>query len=269
MCTDYPWATVTYKADELRSLGAAERVTDRQDRLVGFSSQALAQSSVLCIGAGGLGGEICSGLTTKGIGRLHIVDSDQVEPSNLNRQRFRIQDLYRPKALRLAHHCARDSALGSVVTGHFTAFCPQTAPLLAASSDVAVVGVDSDWCRAVASQFFRQKRIPVIFTAVDEQASWGWIFVQEASGPCLTCLLPYMANAGDEPTPCTASQGTVDILRVMSGHVLYAIDTLLMPRPRDWNSRSVFLRGDVADCRERIPARRGCPTCQVLGGGRR
>lgn len=267
MSSSYPWVTATFKADKLHRRGKAERVTDRQDRIVGFSSQALAQSSILCIGAGGLGGEICSGLTTKGIGRLHIVDSDRIEPSNLNRQRFRIQDLRRPKALRLAHHCARNSALGSVVTGHYTAFCPQTAPLLSASVDVAVVGVDSDWCRAVASHFFRQKGIPVIFTAVDEQASWGWIFVQEATGPCLTCLLPYMATAADEITPCPASPGTLDILRVLGGHVLYAIDTLLMPRRREWNSRSVFLRGDVADCRERIPARPQCPICHVLGEG--
>lgn len=265
MSSRYPWRAETHRAERVTACKEAEAVTARQDRIPGFSSAALARATVLCVGAGGLGGEICSGLAKKGIGRLHIADGDEVETSNLARQHFTPRDLHRPKALRLAYHCAQESALGSIITGHVENFTPVTAPVLARGIDVAVVGVDSDWCRLVASGFFRQRRIPAVFVAVDATASWGWVFVQEPTGACLTCYLPYLARTGQDPTPCPPSPGTVDILKVVTGIVLYATDSLLMDRKRNWNSRSVFLRGDVADCAERIVQRSNCPTCLVLG----
>ena len=46
----------------------------------------LKNSSVLCIGAGGLGSSVLLYLAAAGIGRIGIVDNDQVEKSNLQRQ---------------------------------------------------------------------------------------------------------------------------------------------------------------------------------------
>jgi len=46
----------------------------------------LKQSSVVCIGAGGLGSSVLLYLAAAGIGRIGIVDNDQVEKSNLQRQ---------------------------------------------------------------------------------------------------------------------------------------------------------------------------------------
>ena len=54
---------------------------------IGETGQArLLASSVLVIGAGGLGSPALYYLAASGIGRLGIVDSDRVELSNLNRQ---------------------------------------------------------------------------------------------------------------------------------------------------------------------------------------
>ena len=46
----------------------------------------LKKSSVLCIGAGGLGSSVLLYLAAAGIGKIGIVDNDQVEKSNLQRQ---------------------------------------------------------------------------------------------------------------------------------------------------------------------------------------
>ena len=46
----------------------------------------LKHSSVLCIGAGGLGSSVLLYLAAAGIGRIGIVDNDEVEKSNLQRQ---------------------------------------------------------------------------------------------------------------------------------------------------------------------------------------
>lgn len=54
---------------------------------IGYEGQLnLKNSSVLCIGAGGLGSSVLIYLAATGIGKIGIVDNDQVEKSNLQRQ---------------------------------------------------------------------------------------------------------------------------------------------------------------------------------------
>ena len=54
---------------------------------IGFEGQLkLKNSSVICIGAGGLGSSVLLYLAAAGIGRIGIVDNDQVDKSNLQRQ---------------------------------------------------------------------------------------------------------------------------------------------------------------------------------------
>ena len=69
--------------------------TDEQERYqkhltlkeIGYEGQlSLKNSSVLCIGAGGLGSSVLLYLAATGIGKIGIVDNDRVEKSNLQRQ---------------------------------------------------------------------------------------------------------------------------------------------------------------------------------------
>ena len=54
---------------------------------IGYEGQiSLKNSSVLCIGAGGLGSSVLIYLAAAGIGKIGIVDNDHVEKSNLQRQ---------------------------------------------------------------------------------------------------------------------------------------------------------------------------------------
>ncbi|MEM0350564.1 MAG: ThiF family adenylyltransferase, partial [Archaeoglobaceae archaeon] len=59
----------------------------RQIELLGIKGQEkLLNSSVLVIGAGGLGSAVIQYLACAGVGRIGIVDGDTVEKSNLQRQ---------------------------------------------------------------------------------------------------------------------------------------------------------------------------------------
>ncbi len=69
--------------------------TDEQERYqkhlslkeIGYEGQiSLKNSSVLCIGAGGLGSPVLLYMAAAGIGKIGIVDNDHVEKSNLQRQ---------------------------------------------------------------------------------------------------------------------------------------------------------------------------------------
>ncbi|MEU3183359.1 ThiF family adenylyltransferase [Streptomyces sp. NPDC006923] len=59
----------------------------------------LRSARVLLLGLGGTGGFAAQGLVASGVGRMHCVDGDVVELSNLNRQPlYRESDIGRPKA---------------------------------------------------------------------------------------------------------------------------------------------------------------------------
>lgn len=63
----------------------------------------LQDTSVLIIGCGGLGGTIAIHLATSGIGKIHLVDFDKVDLTNLHRQVFfTLEDVGRPKSEVLA-----------------------------------------------------------------------------------------------------------------------------------------------------------------------
>jgi bacteriocin biosynthesis cyclodehydratase domain-containing protein len=76
------------------------RWVDLVPRATSWEPQArLLRSSVTVVGLGGSGGVAAMALAASGVGRLHCVDPDVVELSNLNRQiLYTEEDLGRPKA---------------------------------------------------------------------------------------------------------------------------------------------------------------------------
>ncbi|WP_430815529.1 HesA/MoeB/ThiF family protein [Carboxylicivirga sp. RSCT41] len=70
----------------------------------------LSKTSVLIVGAGGLGFPTASYLAGAGVGFIGIVDNDHVEESNLNRQlAYSISDLGKDKATLLAERLQRQN----------------------------------------------------------------------------------------------------------------------------------------------------------------
>ncbi len=235
-------------------------MADRQNRVAGFSTDAVRKKTAAGVGAGGLSAGFLPLLVRKGVGKLVICDDDLVELSNLNRQAFYREDLYKPKAFRLAKNAAREGFLGTTCIGHYVAFGPESAELLSEGIDVAIVAVDNDSTRAFASQFFRKRKIPVIFTAVNRRANYGYVFVDHYDGPCLGCVFPQVASARG-PRPCEPSPAVIDILRLVGAIVSYAFDSLVMDRPRGWNLKVIDLVSCVGDETRKVDREPGCPLC--------
>jgi len=229
---------------------------DRQRKIPGFDQYVFSKSSIVCIGAGGIVSQIAPTLVRKGIGRITLLDNDIVEPSNLNRQRFYIKDIGQNKALALARNLQPECIVATEIRGYALRLEEAIARGLNLDCNVAICGVDNNPARVAASQHFRSKSIPVIFTAVSRDADHGYAFVQGADGACIGCMFPDMVN--DDRYPCPGTPAIADILQAVGSLAVYALDTLLMKRPRNWNYRSVHLSDGSHDACTLISTRREC-----------
>jgi len=235
---------------------AIEGAEDRQRKVAGFDQAIFSRSSVLCIGAGGLISHIAPTLVRKGIGRITLLDGDIVEASNLNRQRFYAKDLGSNKAVALAENLKGECIAATEIHGYAFRFEEAIDRRLEMSCDVAICGVDNNPTRVAASRYARTLGIPVIFSAVSQDADHGYVFVQDKQGACLACLLPDMVN--DDRYPCPGTPATVDILQAVGALSIYAVDTLLMGRKRKWNYRRISLSDGASDAAALVGLRQGC-----------
>jgi len=233
----------------------------RQDLVPGFSTAALQEATILVVGAGGLGGEIATSLARKGVGHIVLCDRDQVEMSNLNRQKFGPRDLNQNKAIALARNICQEGCLGTRVTGHAVDFDEESAPVLGLGVDLCVCGIDNDHGRLQVSRYFGDRGIPVLFTAVNEAADFCWVFLQEQPWPCIGCLFPDMVGALLEREPCTTAPAIIDILKAAAALVTHAVDWIVMDRPRPWTYYEINLAGGSPNITDTPPARPGCPVC--------
>jgi len=253
-----PAFTVSPTSIELRGT-AIPGAEDRQGKIPGFDQGVFSRSRVLCIGAGGIVSMIAPTLVRKGIGGITLLDDDLVEVSNLNRQRFYIKDIGRNKALALAENLVPECIAETEICGIGLRFQEAIALGVDLSCDVAICGVDNNPARVAASRYFRARGIPVVFSAVSLAGDHGYVFVQEGSGSCIGCLFPDMAS--DDRYPCPGTPAIADILQAVGALAIYAVDTLLMNRPRVWNYRRITLSDGTLDGSMLITGRPGCALC--------
>ena len=179
-----------------------------------------------------------------------------MEPSNLNRQFFYQRDIGTFKSMALAANLQKECIAPTEICGHALRLEQAIERGIDLSCDVAICGVDNNPARVAASRFFRFAGIPVIFAAVSRDGDHGYVFVQEKHGPCIGCLFPDMAD--DDRYPCPGTPAVTDILQAIGALAVYAVDTLLMARPRVWNYRRVCLSDGALDGAARVTRRDGC-----------
>lgn len=231
---------------------------DRQRSIPGFDQEAFSGSRVVCIGAGGIMSFIAPTLARKGIGRITLLDPDVVEPSNLNRQRFYRRDIGKNKALALARNLQSECITDTEIIGWPVSLEEAIARECLLNCHVAICGVDNNPARVAASRLFRAKQIPVIFAAVSRDGDHGYVFVQEGTGPCIACLFPDIVN--DDRYPCPGTPAIADILQAVGSLATYAVDSLVMARPRAWNYRRISLADSDFDCARQTELREDCAT---------
>jgi len=240
-----------------------ESSTARQEAVPGFDQAVVRRSGILFGGAGGLTAEQAIAQVRKGYRYIAVTDMDCFAPSNYPRQLCYAQDLYQSKGVCVAQNLVRECISETELIGLGLPFEDALMYLDISKYDVWVINVDNNETRTAAARVAREHGKSVIISGVSADANSGYVFVQEAAADtaCWGCAFPHKVN--DVHHPCPNTPACRDILKAVGALVIYAVDSLIMPRPRNWNVRHCFLAGFLPDSARTVARNPLCPLCSA------
>ena len=183
----------------------------------------LNDACVLCIGAGGLGSPAALYLAAAGVGKIGLVDFDDVDLSNLQRQILHgTKDVGRKK-LESARDRLRDANPNIDIALHDCRFTSENAVDLVADYDIVVDGSDNFPTRYLSNDVCVFARKPNVYGSVFRFDGQTTVFAPHLGGPCYRCLFPDPPEPGTVPN--CAEAGVLGVLPGVIGTV-QAIETI-------------------------------------------
>ena len=235
----------------------------RQLILPGFGETGqtlLRDSSVLLIGAGGLGSPAALYLAAAGVGRIGIVDADTVDLSNLHRQVLHdTASVGSPKVESASRAVARlNPGVEVIPIGH--RLTADNALDLMSGWDVVVDGSDNFPTRYLVNDACVLLGVPCVYGAVFRWEGQASVFAAP-EGPCYRCLFRDPPPA--ELVPGCEEAGVLGVLPGMIG-TIQAAETLklLLGVGRSLVGRLLLVDAATMEFRQ-LEVRRdpGCPLC--------
>ena len=223
---------------------------------VGMSGQKkICSSSVLCIGAGGLGSPIAMYLAAAGVGKIGLVDFDTVDFSNLQRQILHTTaDVGRPKA-ESAKETIQALNPGVEVVLHNTRLTSENAMEIISQYDIVVDGTDNFPTRYLTNDACVLLKKPNVYGSIFRFEGQASVFAPHMGGPCYRCLYPEPPPPG--MVPSCAEGGVLgvlpgiigciqatEILKLALGKGTSLIGRLLLFNALDMKFRELKLRRD-------------------------
>ncbi|MBT8045373.1 MAG: molybdopterin-synthase adenylyltransferase MoeB [Verrucomicrobiae bacterium] len=187
----------------------------------------LKTSSVLCIGAGGLGSPAALYLAAAGVGRIGLVDPDVVELSNLQRQILHGQSTLGMNKLDSAAQRLHDINPHVQIEPHACHFTAENAVEIAKDYDVIIDGTDNFPTRYLSNDVAYLLKKPNIYASIFRFEGQLSVFAPHLGGPCYRCMLPEPPSP--ESVPSCAEAGVLGVLPGIIGSLqaMEAIKILL------------------------------------------
>ena len=161
--------------------------------------QKLLAAKVLLVGAGGLGSPAATYLAAAGVGRLGIVDSDQVDLTNLQRQILHFnKDVGRPKT-ESAQETIKALNPDVSVTTYEERLAPSNVNRIIGDYDLILDGADNFPTKYLLNDacYFAGKSL--IYGSIFQFEGHATVF-HRGQGLCYRCLFPVPPPAGLVPT---------------------------------------------------------------------
>ncbi len=183
----------------------------------------LKASSILCIGAGGLGSPIALYLAAAGVGRMGLVDGDTVDFSNLQRQILHgTRDVGRKK-LNSAKDRIREVNPNTQVDLYDTFFTSENAREIVEPYDIVIDGTDNFPTRYLSNDICVFLKKPNVYGSIFRFDGQCTVFAPHLGGPCYRCMFPEPPPPG--MVPSCAEGGVLGVLPGIIG-VMQAIEAV-------------------------------------------
>jgi len=230
---------------------------------VGMAGQKkICSTSVLCIGAGGLGSPIAMYLAAAGIGKIGIVDFDTVDYSNLQRQILHTDaDVGRPKA-----QSAKETIVGInpnvEVVLHNTRISSENALDLIRPYDIVVDGTDNFPTRYLTNDACVLLKKPNVYGSIFRFEGQASVFAPHLGGPCYRCLYPEPPPPG--MVPSCAEGGVLGVLPGIIG-CIQATEILKLALGKGSSLVGRLMLFNALDMKFRELKLRKDPQCPICG----
>jgi adenylyltransferase/sulfurtransferase len=230
---------------------------------VGMAGQKkLKGSSVLCIGAGGLGSPIAMYLAAAGLGKIGIVDFDRVDFSNLQRQIIHgTKDVDRPKAVSAQETLAEINPNTEVVI-HNTRLSSENALDIIKDYDIVVDGTDNFPTRYLTNDACVLLKKPNVYGSIFRFEGQLSVFAPHLGGPCYRCLYP-------EPPPPAMVPSCAEggVLGVLPGVIGCLQSTEIIKLALDAGEKMIgrLMTYNALDMKFRELKLRRDPKCPICG----
>ena len=221
----------------------------------------LKNGRVLVVGAGGLGSPASLYLAAAGVGRIGLVDSDEVEESNLQRQVLHgARDIGRPKTDSGKERLEALNPLVKIDAFKLRLTAANALDIIG-GYDLAIDGTDNFPTRYLVSDACAILKKPYVYGSIFRFEGQASVFGLPG-GPCYRCFFSEPPPAGAVP-PC----GEAGVLGVLPGIVgsiqaAEAIKLILGERENSLSGRLLLLDAWTMRFRElKIKRDPSCPLC--------
>ena len=185
---------------------------------VGMEGQRrMKESSVLLIGAGGLGSPLALYLAAAGIGRIGLVDFDVVDESNLQRQIAHGTSTLGVPKIESARRRLQDLNPHVEVTTYQEQVTSENAFELLRPYDVIVDGTDNFPTRYLTNDASVMLGKPNVYGSIFRFEGQATVFYPKEGGPCYRCLYPEPPPPG--LVPSCAEGGVLGVLPGVIGTI--------------------------------------------------
>jgi adenylyltransferase/sulfurtransferase len=221
----------------------------------------LKATSVLLVGAGGLGSPAATYLAAAGVGTIGLVDFDRVEESNLQRQiLYGTDDVGRPK-LEVAKERLEDLNPHVDVNLHETRLTSDNALDVIEEYDIVADGTDNFPTRYLVNDACVMTGTPNVYASIFRFEGQVSVFATE-DGPCYRCLYEEPPPPG--LVPSCAEGGVLGILPGFIG-TLQATEVIKLATGIGEPLIGRLLMADAAEMNFRTLKVEKNPDCPVCG----
>jgi sulfur-carrier protein adenylyltransferase/sulfurtransferase len=207
------WKDRGYEVDVPRSLTAEQRERYSRHLLLPEvgpeGQQKLLDAKVLLLGAGGLGSPAALYLAAAGVGTLGIVDNDEVDLSNLQRQVIHSSERIGVSKVDSAEETINALNPDVKVDKYPVRLGPDNIVEIISGYDIVVDGLDNFPTRYLLNDASVRLGIPVVSAAILGFEGQLSVF-KPHDGPCYRCLFPVPPPA--ELAPSCGANGVLGVL---------------------------------------------------------